>query len=1408
MIFYILFTIKPNTTRLELEGLILQYNYVKENSKLYPGEEGNWLGYYLYNKQRDLSPWRVSDVNASIVNSIYNTIYIKYMYLQEKNEDLIKFLIDEFEFDETKFKLVFYDKNERSIIVSELTIHLYFDFLVYIYKESRFSTSISKNKSTRFSTFIKYFSYYCTIIQPLNYNNTYVLDYLRPKLKLYNDTQLMFIISANPDRIIQFNLLNLIFKEDQIINLLSNRFRLVRNESLTKKFYNLLDKFTTFPNEIKFNKNKNKLALEFLNILDINSIAIDENVKNNSLEFKPTNNDYYELYFPNNKFDLINKIVSNEGYKSYLKVEINNSYTTLLIHKNIYICKAIDNSSQDTFFDKFLFLRANKYLNLLLKYFFTSEEVNKNILFYMSEKDYENDVMNFAWTLKYKNYILIKISFFNQFDYITNEILFKLTNYEYALEHKDRLFRREKFYIKQNKESLKITNTSSDKSLNLFKEKINMLNIDLNREQLFYIKNTIFNKFLYIKFDLIHDLIAQNSTLDSKLNKDKLFLIKDSLLLEPFNLKNKIVDLSCDFDYDAPLNDFKNDISANLTTLLYLASVYSNYLMKLLSNNELIAIDKCIPCLKVYNKALLLKYADNVNSDPESVPEYKYGDFELLTLINKNLNSNINLFLNKNYSTTKINQIELINLLDLITDVFYHNNSCINMLKSNLITMNNISKIPTISSAVNGFNHIKLIEYIKNNTTNYDINVVLSLLYSKNELESMSNDTDLYNRIKINIYLHIFYIKQGLILKFNQNSEFIFLAENTFNIDYNTVINLYVVYSGDLNNIIRLLENLNVYIQRIQNLNTFLSSLDMIDDYYKDFKKFKFNYFLCFRGRVYSQEPRIDWINNKLFRHIYTILNKSANNIFNLRCSYLRLISKQNFLIYQYNIHELLRIANWVIEYYSKLFDYNLVKKLKKFYEKYKSIREYNLAIESNIINNYFEEILFLDSMFWIICNLGYINGNKLEIKTYSYKLLIDTGFEFFYFLRKNKFNISIEDLNLTVDQTITLNSYLNFFKSKEYFDSKDLLSSKLSVSLDSSCNGYTQLINILSALDKSKIQEYKENLNLIELDRSRDFYQFITDQLWELYLIKYDGIQELEFKNNSQYMFDSGLDGDIKFNIDDKNKNLYKKIFDFTKKNKNIIFNRKTFKKILMTIPYGATKFNFTGVLNTNLASIFSTEHDKFFKKIFFKLIIDCVADIFYSDNINSKSIIDYNIIKFLEKHIKKNETTIEDIYIELSDLKINLIYNEIEKKRYNLVVNQGTINSTTYSLYKLKNKINTKKLIQALSANSAHAYDSNIMRLMIQTCDVPFLNVHDCFKVHISNASYLMRFYSHIYIHVHTNYRYLNKFIISYKDGSQKTLLSLLREDVVLYNNTIDRLENLNILNGINKANYILKI
>jgi hypothetical protein len=102
--------------------------------------------------------------------------------------------------------------------------------------------------------------------------------------------------------------------------------------------------------------------------------------------------------------------------------------------------------------------------------------------------------------------------------------------------------------------------------------------------------------------------------------------------------------------------------------------------------------------------------------------------------------------------------------------------------------------------------------------------------------------------------------------------------------------------------------------------------------------------------------------------------------------------------------------------------------------------------------------------------------------------------------------------------------------------------------------------------LSPNIIEDYKKNLNLVYLSNSRDFYQFITNK------IKLDFFKKLE-----ELIINP--DNSININKDLLNSThseLITKIKDFSIKNSDYIFNRRVFKKILMTLPYGATRFTF----------------------------------------------------------------------------------------------------------------------------------------------------------------------------------------------------------------------------------------
>lgn len=183
----------------------------------------------------------------------------------------------------------------------------------------------------------------------------------------------------------------------------------------------------------------------------------------------------------------------------------------------------------------------------------------------------------------------------------------------------------------------------------------------------------------------------------------------------------------------------------------------------------------------------------------------------------------------------------------------------------------------------------ELLAYKDNKDVNfYTINSTFSNFYQLiificNELKhfaiflsKLKNDNELYKIIISLINEEHQLQKQSMHIlkqdKYFKLIDFLFFTDN-----YETVDDL-KKFINDINHYISKLNNIISYYQRISNIQYLIHSLDVLA-VFGNFQEYKcFQYFCCFRGRIYSQHPRLDWINNKLLRYVFTIQDSNLRD--------------------------------------------------------------------------------------------------------------------------------------------------------------------------------------------------------------------------------------------------------------------------------------------------------------------------------------------------------------------------------------------------------------------------------------------------------------------------------------------------------------------------------------------------
>lgn len=164
--------------------------------------------------------------------------------------------------------------------------------------------------------------------------------------------------------------------------------------------------------------------------------------------------------------------------------------------------------------------------------------------------------------------------------------------------------------------------------------------------------------------------------------------------------------------------------------------------------------------------------------------------------------------------------------------------------------------------------------------------------------------------------------------------------------------------------------------------------------------------------------------------------------------------------------------------------------------------------------------------------------------------------------------------------------------------------------------------------------------------------------------------------------------------------------------------FNRKSIKKTIMTIQYGAKLNTCWKYFKENFDMM---ENEENLKENFNKFYL------FLNENIG---ILKNNTKEILEKLNKINNI------ISLSDgFVVDLKYYKTKKGQIKVIINK---NRKTKSECILLNEIDYNKIKSSSRANYIHALDSAVVRYVVSI--KPILTVHDCFLIDPRNVTFLI--------------------------------------------------------------------
>ena len=368
---------------------------------------------------------------------------------------------------------------------------------------------------------------------------------------------------------------------------------------------------------------------------------------------------------------------------------------------------------------------------------------------------------------------------------------------------------------------------------------------------------------------------------------------------------------------------------------------------------------------------------------------------------------------------------------------------------------------------------------------------------------------------------------------------------------------------------------------------------------------------------------------------------------------------------------------------------------------KIERILYFKKKIQNFCIKNRLEyDDIFIENYFWLLIGIGKfgIDKSKIEIKDEE---IIESGIN----LTENK-----DFSGLEKEEIVEITHYI---KTMETLKKDDLSSIRKRVI---SKDGTASVYQISTLLLKPKNQDSLRWINLNNKNNWVDTYSFIIKK----------------FKDDSKI----------------ENKELE-------------IFNRKTAKKILMTIPYSIGKTNAY--------------------KYFIESLEESKIDLKELKNLKKTHDKFYNYVKndFEKKYLYSNSTKehIEKIMMEYLNLRnifvstdtgtTNLSYKKMERKTIDLIfemkVNEKIIKERIVKLIKRpSNSIDYAQTNISLGANLRHFYEADLLRITEINLNYSINSIHDAELIDFNSCSKLILIKNRIFKELLPEYEIDSIFII----------------------------------------------
>lgn len=291
-------------------------------------------------------------------------------------------------------------------------------------------------------------------------------------------------------------------------------------------------------------------------------------------------------------------------------------------------------------------------------------------------------------------------------------------------------------------------------------------------------------------------------------------------------------------------------------------------------------------------------------------------------------------------------------------------------------------------------------------------------------------------------------------------------------------------------------------------------------------------------------------------------------------------------------------------------------------------------------------------------------------------------------------------------------------FEWNEYIESclkEEVFYSSLPIAMDGTCNG----LQIFSILTRDK--EAGIATNLIDSTKPMDIYGVVAEKV----------IKTLEYKK---------LKGEIKYKKDNKNILYDEKIL--SKLLLDLGIDRKTTKRQVMTLPYGATQnsckeYTYEWLLNkkeeNKNSEIFKSYDNLFVIAIFLSQIIwQSISDTL----IGAKKAMEY--LKNIAEIATNNKLPLS--WTTPIGFKVVQAYKEEKRRRVKTLLG-GSI--TFISLKEETSKIDVRFQKNGISPNYIHSLDAAAMMKTIDIClnkgVTSFLTIHDSFATHAAKGNIL---------------------------------------------------------------------